>query len=801
MTRPTRKRTIQQTLTSSTESSRLSSFFPLTTSRLSATRNVSGNDNDNDNDVIERGDNDTPSTAPDVNEECPDPTVDSISEDPNTSRADEIRQESDTRRNKRRGKAVVPRSKTSIWTTIACTEITNKKTSCSLCGGSIALSNGSSSNVLKHYRIWHCELFNKIEKAKELHDKKIILENALRSVNGSRKLITDSLTPFPSNITSSQSKQLRSRVAGIIFIAFRQHSFESLGCPTLEAFIDICGGTVDKSKAPYLELLPEVFRVISKLTSSSTQVSKVGGVTYDGWSARLGAPIAGLTFHYIDQNWILKSFPICFMNTVDIGKSAIEHESIIKSALRNNEKLGADVLIFSGTTDNEPSVALGMDQYLNFSGAFRCICHSLSLAVNDSIKDGDFLDACVNNIGKITNYLVMHKSVGAKLVELQCKEYTKDRTISMDKPFQTRWHSKLSVIEKYIIMRPLLQKVLPSDENLIMEDSDERGVAACIDVLREVRRVARELEKDKTVTISRAPRLLKELCDTLHIMSASRGVRSIRVNSVVKPRTSNSKCDKYRDTARTRLIDDEDARLLAGKLNLIIQDRLGHLFEPVSHFDATVSMDDLSENDKKKYRKSKQALLSHCASILDINECQLDWFPGSESEKLAYYEILYNSIAKEIPDLLTDEYDSSTDYVSIIRSTHSHMCSQLNSVGIHCPVESLKWWANIENSSVIELRRRRLYTAPLLIDVARAFLSIQASSAAAERLFGDAGHNEGDRRQHCDDTMTEMLLTIKSFVYSFLENAKTQSSFLTSRAQTVKDLVNIICEEINKMSR
>ena len=88
--------------------------------------------------------------------------------------------------------------------------------------------------------------------------------------------------------------------------------------------------------------------------------------------------------------------------------------------------------------------------------------------------------------------------------------------------------------------------------------------------------------------------------------------------------------------------------------------------------------------------------------------------------------------------------------------------------------------------------------APMFIDLARAFLSIQASSAAAERLFGDAGYNEGFRRQNNGDTVTEMLLVIRSFLMSHIENARSQTSFLSARSQSIVNLTDEICSEMDK---
>lgn len=72
--------------------------------------------------------------------------------------------------------------------------------------------------------------------------------------------------------------------------------------------------------------------------------------------------ISGFTFHYVDSQWSMKSFPMHFLNTAYIGKTAGEHEPIKRSAVTNNEKIGKRVLIFSGTSDNEPRLALGVYQ-------------------------------------------------------------------------------------------------------------------------------------------------------------------------------------------------------------------------------------------------------------------------------------------------------------------------------------------------------------------------------------------------------------------------------------------------------
>lgn len=84
------------------------------------------------------------------------------------------------------------------------------------------------------------------------------------------------------------------------------------------------------------------------------------------------------------------------------------------------------------------------------------------------------------------------------------------------------------------------------------------------------------------------------------------------------------------------------------------------------------------------------------------------------------------------------------------------------------------------------------------LNFAQTLLSIQASSASCERLYGDVRHGEEDRRQHVCESMSEMLSAICSFTLPYIKIAETQISFLSSRGQSTKDLEGLICNEFNK---
>ena len=212
--------------------------------------------------------------------------------------------------------------------------------------------------------------------------------------------------------------------------------------------------------------------------------------------------------------------------------------------MSTNDKLGADVLVFAGTSDNELSVAPGVDLFLNYNNAVRCISHSFALAVNDAVREAGFVVNVLALFCAITSYMNNHAKVDVRLIKLQCDSFARDRIVIPDREFSTGWHSKLNVLEKYTILRPYIRKVLPVDASAVLRESEDECIAECILVLCEVRRVARLLDADRRVIASRVPRQLSELYDTLRIFVASRVTRSAAASSLCLLRRSIAKDDE-----------------------------------------------------------------------------------------------------------------------------------------------------------------------------------------------------------------------------------------------------------------
>lgn len=559
------------------------------------------------------------------------------------------------------------------------------------------------------------------------------------------------------------NKTLLRRVCGVLLAARQLAPIGMLGSAAMAAFSYVCGGRVDHSKTPYVSLLPDVFDAVSKIVAACTEVARVGSMTYDGWSARLGMPISGMTFNFIDKMWHLQVYPLTFFDTGDTGKSADEHEAILRAAVKDNNKIGDNVLIFAGTSDNEPAVALGVAQFLGFNSAIRCMCHTAALAVNDATQKNGIAVAVLERLNNIGTYLHEHKDKQRKLSAAQLKAgVSPDRVKRFHGPKGSRWHIKLQSLLDWVALKEHVTDLLPDE--FIIDAEVERVIAEFIVVYTEVRRFARALEADRRVTGSRVARLTAELIDTLRLLAAKplSPERTELLRIIREPRASSATYDLETRKARNAVLLTDDGRKLAKDIADCMLERCATLITPVPEDKALAKLEDIEDEEEcKQLRRYKEALQLHIASLFDVNECGLDWL--APAERNDYEKVLIKALMLELPSILSPMNDA-IKYDSAFKLVLNKMRADLDAHHRREPAEALAFWRWIDTASATDLNEAGQSTSVFLIDVARAYLSIQASSAPAERLFSDAGLQEGARRQHTDPSTSEMLLTIRHLV-------------------------------------
>lgn len=347
-----------------------------------------------------------------------------------------------------------------------------------------------------------------------------------------------------------------------------------------------------------------------------------------------------------------------------------------------------------------------------------------------------------------------------------------------------------------------------------------------VHVLEEVRRVARLLEADREVTMSRAPRLLLELHETLLVMAGKMRVndeeKDGNANSLVDldssddnpptsftkfNRTSSSQDDASRDRARMCILKRRIAKEFASEIAYALDDRFAVLWLPVSDYAArwrpseTVSDDEACESDEmedrnefdepdRAVREPRRALLFHIAAMLDVNECGLDFLRCTDDEKVEYVNILERAVVREAIELDGDLARDEEMLVTIFKGFHKNMRSWLEKHGRCAANAALEYWKRVNTTT------QMISPVPFNL-VAQAALSSQASSAAAERVFSDLGRIEGSQRQSLLSGTLEMTEVIRGFVTNELsKQTDRQTSLLHSQATQFREIVDRVSVEI-----
>lgn len=270
------------------------------------------------------------------------------------------------------------------------------------------------------------------------------------------------------------------------------------------------------SKLPLERYLGPTYSAVCALLRQSANALRTGCLTIDGWSAALGAPILGITWNFIDEYWRQKFLPLTTLNRGTASKSGKQFRFIVQEILNSNTIVSSDGLsVHTVTSDTEPAVALAVDFLTNYVGHVRCVFHTLALCVNEFFGTGPPCKWYMDHVNKFTKYFNYNQKAKEFFLHKQLSSgVTQDFLHVLKHDIPTRWHSLLIAMLKHImeiehISADVNELGISHDGVPPMTEEQQNTLAEIINVLAEFCRIARQLEADKRVTMSRFPRLLR----------------------------------------------------------------------------------------------------------------------------------------------------------------------------------------------------------------------------------------------------------------------------------------------------
>ncbi|KAI0565579.1 hypothetical protein FGB62_17g01 [Gracilaria domingensis] len=278
--------------------------------------------------------------------------------------------------------------------------------------------------------------------------------------------------------------------------------------------------------------------------------------------------------------------------------------------------------------------------------------------------------------------------------------------------------------------------------------------------------------------MSRVPRVIHELYETLQIMSGSLqpsprlfhdNADSSQLNLFLDlettaraPIVSTAGYDLARDRARDIRLIKPAAKQLCHRLCVSLVARLGTLWEPVpsaaffwgTEQNEQSSATGLQGSELLKYRR---VLLFHLAALVDVNEGEFEFLGDEGNTREAYFSLLYEALAREVVSLDSSLTLSTSSLETLFGLIPKDVQQALKNKGQKEPNEALMYWKRANASLGL--------VSPVPFNtVVRAFLGSQASSAAAERLFSSLGRAEGTQCQSLLSGTMEMCQVIREYV-------------------------------------
>lgn len=196
----------------------------------------------------------------------------------------------------------------------------------------------------------------------------------------------------------------------------------------------------------------DTYSAICRILQRSVREAKTRSLAFDGWSATLGSPIFGITWHSIDYSWYLKSVPIATQDVGDASKNGSQFCAIFEKIVQNNQ----------------PHSWLGSDTYPHtHQGKWVCnysrngyVHNLLLLGEMCGSQSWSCCQQCIHTWFDLANiyescescHLLLQTSSEIKLAalnKLKNSGVTQDRPKYLKHDISTRWNSRLAAMITY----------------------------------------------------------------------------------------------------------------------------------------------------------------------------------------------------------------------------------------------------------------------------------------------------------------------------------------------------------------
>ena len=193
------------------------------------------------------------------------------------------------------------------------------------------------------------------------------------------------------------------------------------------------------SRATIANRIQDVYKAEKAKIKESLEETKAVALTGDYWTSLGNDNYLGVTAHYFDSDWVLRSHALCVMKTEDrhFADTVAEHFRQVAGTWDIESK------VVSLTTDSARHMIAGVRQ-LPFEH-LPCTAHIVHRAVTVSLHNSPF-DSALAKCRKVVGHFKHSPANQAELEQQQVAHNQKKESLAQEVP--TRWNSTLEMIKR-----------------------------------------------------------------------------------------------------------------------------------------------------------------------------------------------------------------------------------------------------------------------------------------------------------------------------------------------------------------
>ena len=438
--------------------------------------------------------------------------------------------------------------------------------------------------------------------------------------------------------------------------------------------------------------------------------------TTDMWSSVSSDPYMSYTIHYITEKWELQSIALSTLYFPEDHTGENLSDTIKETLQSWNLDSKNQVCL---TTDNGSNILRAVKTILGWTH-LPCFGHNLHLAIGHSLKDDTRIDRAVGVCKKLVSSFSYSFNKKRDLMEAQREFGLPEHSLVTD--CQTRWGSTQKMIGRVLEQEKAIRKVLGGDRktsHLVPTWQDLDVLESLNSILAPLSDFTDMLSAEDYVSVSAILPVLKVLHDNVCNISDD----DTTLTSDIKCKVLDYLGDKYSDPLCRQLIS----------LACFLDPRFITDYIPEDVGMPVITNWIVEEGVKFAPAGNNQVANERCQDTAS-SQGNTQEEPVHKRRKLSSYLRASKTQSGSEDDLTPESYCKAEleRYMTIPKPDPES--------------KPLEWW-------------KQNYTSfPILLQLAKKYLSICASSSASERLFSTAGNISTKKRNSLKPDKLNMLV-------------------------------------------